>query len=191
MKASRETAGTEKINQETPENREEVSQATMNYLLGFEKDLDEIGEWLLSVRPLIEKLGESHKQGNQAARRQAQNSLWQNYREAVWQKKLLLNTQNFQGAAQDQQQQAGLLERWESEIAKTKNPRSKKGEPEMPAIKDLAQTLYSELEQHWLTETLPENFYQFPFRISVWIERIGKAKTSLQSILKQVEVIKS
>jgi len=174
-----------------PENREEVSRATMHYLQGFEKDLDKIDQWLLQIRPLVERLGESHKQGNQAARRQAQNSLWQNYRETVWQRKLLLNPHNFQGSAQDQQQQAGLLKRWESEIAKTKNPRSKKNEPEMPAIEELAQTLYKELEQHWLTESLPENLYQFPFRVSVWIERIGKAKAGLQNVLKQVEVIKS
>lgn len=183
--------GPEKKYLENPENREVISQPTMDYLQGLENELVEINEWLLHIRPIVKQLGESHKQGNWAARRLAQNSLWQNYREAVWQKKLLLNTRNFRGLPEDQQQQATLLGKWEEEIAKTENPQPKRGEPKMPAIKDLASTLYQELEQHWLTEDLPENLYQFPFRISVWIERIGKAKIGLQNILKQVEVIKS
>ena len=176
---------------ENSEKREMVSKATMDFFQEKRQELDQLNEWFLEIRPIVAALGKSHKQQNIKNRRAAQNSLWRNFRENIWGKKLLLNPDNFQGSAHEQQEQAKWFKEWEQEIVKAEPANPKSGEPRMPAIKALATTLYQELEQHWCAEELPKDLQNFPFRVAVWLERMGKAKSTLQNILNQIEVINS
>ncbi|MCL5009254.1 MAG: hypothetical protein M1400_02835 [Patescibacteria group bacterium] len=174
------------LSAETPESSESISPASADYLKKQDKELSALYEWLLTSRPIVKKLGDSQQLGNLHERRNAQNQLWQSFQENVWKKLLLIQPANFDGTPQEQAEQARLLENWEKELLLSGN--GSKGEPETPGIKNLANTLFQELEQHWLAEDLPQDLEKFPFRVSIWMERIQKARSALQKISKQTKV---
>ena len=171
---------------EPPELSELVSTAGADYLKKQDRELSSLYEWLLASRPIVKRLGDSHKLGSLHSRREAQNQLWQSFQENVWKKQLLMQPANFAGTPQEQAEQARLLENWEKELHLSGN--GSKGEPETPGIKNLANTLFQELEQHWLAEHLPQDLENFPFRVSIWMERIQKARSALQKILNRTKV---